>query len=72
MDLPASARDAYIFAYRLVMNYGTMYMPAIAGDRSSVMDTSGLASPDNFDIVTPNNDTPYFYASLDLRAGPWV
>ena len=32
MDLPASARDAYIFTYPLVMNYRTMYMQAIAGD----------------------------------------
>ena len=32
MDLPASARDAYIFTYPLVMNYRTMYMRAIAGD----------------------------------------
>ena len=29
-------------------------------------------TPDNKDIVTPNNDTPYSWAWLDLRAEPMV
>jgi hypothetical protein len=50
-----------------------MYMQAIAGDRSfGKWIHLGLASPDDFDIVTPNNVTPYSYAWLDLRAEPWV
>ena len=32
----------------------------------------GLSSPADTDIVTPNNDTPYSYAWVDLRAEPWV
>jgi hypothetical protein len=28
--------------------------------------------PENKDIVTPNNDTPYSWAWLDLRREPWV
>jgi hypothetical protein len=67
------ARDAYVFAYPLVMNYRTMYMQAIKGDgRFGKWLHLGLASPADTDIVTPNNDTPYSYAWLDLRAEPWV
>ena len=29
-------------------------------------------TPDNTDIVTPNNDTPYSWGWFDLRAEPWV
>ena len=28
--------------------------------------------PQNTDIVTPNNDTPYSWCWLDLRAEPWL
>ena len=67
------ARDAYVFAYPLVMNYRTMYMQAIKGDhRFGKWLHLGLSSPADTDIVTPNNDTPYWYAWLDLRAEPWV
>jgi hypothetical protein len=67
------ARDAYVFAYPLVMNYRTMYMQAIQGDRKfGKWLHLGLSSPADTDIVTPNNDTPYSYAWVDLRAEPWV
>lgn len=67
------ARDAYVFTYPLVMNYRTMYMQAIKGDRTfGKWLHLGLSSPADTDIVTPNNDTPYSYAWLDLRAEPWV
>jgi hypothetical protein len=69
----ALARDAYVFAYPLVMNYRTMYMQAIMGDgRFGKWLHLGLSSPADTAIVTPNNDTPYSYAWLDLRAEPWV
>lgn len=31
-----------------------------------------MSSPADTDIVTPNNDTPYSYAWVDLRSEPWV
>ena len=67
------AKEAYIFTYPLVMNYRTMYAQAIKGDRQfGKWVHLGLSSPTDFDIVTPNNDTPYSYAWVDLRAEPWV
>ena len=69
----AAAKDAYIFAYPLVLNYRTMYMQAIKGDgRMGKWLHLGTSSPADIDIVTPNNDSPYSYAWLDLRAEPWV
>jgi hypothetical protein len=69
----AIARDAYVFTYPLVMNYRTMFMQAIKGDgQFGKWLHLGLSSPADTDIVTPNNDTPYSYAWLDLRAEPWV
>ena len=65
--------NAYVFTYPLVMNYRTMYMQAIKGDGGfGKWRHLGLSSPTDFDIVTPNNDTPYSYAWVDLRAEPWV
>ena len=77
-DLRAAARDSYIFTYPLVMMYRTMYLQAL--DSSSPSFSGGMgqwlhlgvASPADTDIVTPNNDTPYSYAWVDLRAEPWV
>ncbi|MCP9847655.1 DUF1254 domain-containing protein [Synechococcus sp. Lug-A] len=67
------ARDAYIFTYPLVMNYRTMFMQAIDEDKAMGKWLHlGLSSPADTDIVTPNNDTPYSYAWVDLRTEPWV
>lgn len=69
----AIAKEAYVFTYPLVMNYRTMYAQAIDGDGEfGKWVHFGLSSPKDTDIVTPNNDTPYSYAWLDLRAEPWV
>jgi hypothetical protein len=69
----AIAKEAYIFTYPVVMNYRTMYTQAIKGDRAfGKWLHLGLSSPADKDIVTPNNDTPYSYAWVDLRAEPWV
>ncbi len=72
------AGQAYIFSYPLVMNYATMYKQAV--DASSpeyvggfgVFRHYGFATSDNKDIVSPNNDTPYSWAWVDVRSEPWV
>ena len=52
MDLPASARDACIFTYPLVMNHRTMPMRAIAGDRKirTIIAGSALAAATVFPV----------------------
>jgi len=67
------AKETYLFSFGLVMNYRTMYRQAIMGDgRFGKWLHLDLSTPADQDIVTPNNDTPYSYAWVDLRAEPWV
>ncbi|MCL1586997.1 MAG: DUF1254 domain-containing protein [Actinomycetia bacterium] len=74
----AIAKEAYIFTYPLVMMYRTMYLQAIDASSSSYSGgfgkwlILGTATPQDTDIVSPNNDTPYSYAWVDLRTEPWV
>ncbi|WMD22042.1 DUF1254 domain-containing protein [Achromobacter seleniivolatilans] len=75
----AIAKEAYLYAYPMLYNYKTMYVQAIhPGDKAYVggfgkfRHYSQPYTPENREIVTPNNDTPYSWAWLDLRAQPWV
>jgi hypothetical protein len=78
-DARSIARDAYIYAYPMLENYNTMYKqivdrnaPEYVGGFGVFRHYSTLYTPKNHDVVTPNNDTPYSWAWLDLRAEPWV
>ena len=72
-EVRAIAKETYIFTFPLVMYYRTMYLQAIAeGHQFGEWLHLGISTPQDTDIVTPNNDTPYSYAWLDLRAEPWV
>jgi hypothetical protein len=72
------AKETYIAMFPLVFNYGTMYAQAINPEAKEyvggfgVYRHYGLASPANKDIPTPNNNTPYSWAWVDLRSEPWV
>jgi hypothetical protein len=75
----AIAKDAYLYAFAMLENYQTMYKqvidtsaPEYVGGFGRYRHYSEPFTPDNKDIVTPNNDTPYSWAWLDLRAEPWV
>ncbi|MFM0698227.1 DUF1254 domain-containing protein [Paraburkholderia sediminicola] len=73
------AKDAFIYAYPMLFNYKTMYEQAIdpnakayVGGFGKFRNYSQPYGPENREIVTPNNDTPYSWAWLDLRREPWV
>jgi hypothetical protein len=78
-DARALAKDAYIYAFAMLENYQTLYSQAVdkndnkyVGGFNVYRHYSEPFAPDNHDIVTPNNDTPYSWAWLDLRAEPIV
>jgi len=73
------ARQAFIYAAPMVENYQTMTKqvvdrddPAFVGGFGHIRNYAEPFTPQNHDVVTPNNDTPYSWAWLDLRAEPWV
>lgn len=74
-----TARDAYIYGVPMVDTWKTMYAFNIAKDNpqykgpfNSVLNIARVFTPDDTAFVTPNSDTPYTFAALDLRAEPVV
>ena len=75
----AIAKDAYVYSYAMMESYQTWRTQAVdktpngyVGGFNVFRHYSEPFTPDNKDIVTPNNDTPYSWAWLDLRAEPMV
>ncbi len=75
----AIARDAYVYGLPLVMNYKAMYLNAVWKESpeykaplNQVKNIARVSTPEDKAIVTPNTDTPYSWAHLDLRAEPVV
>lgn len=73
------ARDAYVYGIPLVDTYKTVYAfnvdtsnPQYKGPFNSVLNIARVFTPDDTAFVTPNSDTPYSFAMLDLRAEPVV
>ena len=78
-EAQAIAKEAYIYAYAPMESYQTWRTQAVdktangyVGGFNVFRHYSEPFTPDNKDIVTPNNDTPYSWAWLDLRAEPMV
>jgi hypothetical protein len=72
-------KQAYIYAFPMVMNYGVMYAYAI--DRNSgqfkapfnqISNEARVFTPKDTAVITPNSDTPYSTLFMDLRAEPVV
>ncbi|WP_250528561.1 DUF1254 domain-containing protein [Caballeronia sp. GAWG2-1] len=78
-EIRAVAKDAYIYGTPMVATYTTMYAfsidssnPQYKGPFNTILNISRVFTPDDTAFVTPNSDTPYSFAGLDLRAEPVV
>ena len=78
-EAQAIAEEAYLYGFPMIVNYKVMFEYAI--DRNSgqfkapfnqISNEARVFSPKDTTIVTPNSDTPYSVAELDLRAEPIV
>jgi hypothetical protein len=78
-ETKAIAEEGFIYGLPIVMNYAVMYEYAI--DKNSgqykapfnqIHNEARVFTYEDTAIVTPNSDTPYSLAWLDLRAEPMV
>jgi hypothetical protein len=75
----AIAKEAFIYGYPMVVNYGTMFEFALDKNGSQykapfnqIYNSANVFTPQDTAIVTPNSDTPYSFLWADLRAEPLV
>ena len=75
----AIAKEAFIYGYPMVINYGTMFEFALNKNGSQykapfnqLYNSANVFTPQDTAIVTPNSDTPYSFLWADLRAEPLV
>ncbi|MFD4840902.1 DUF1254 domain-containing protein [Achromobacter sp. NPDC058515] len=73
------AREAYLYGTPMVASYQTMYAfsidknnPQYKGPFNTFNNVARVFAPEDTAFVTPNSDTPYSFAVLDLRAEPVV
>jgi hypothetical protein len=78
-EVRAIAKEAYIYGlpmedeYRVMSAYSVFKdSPAYKGPFNSILNIARVFTPDDKAFVTPNSDTPYSFAGLDLRAEPVV
>jgi len=75
----AIAKEAYVYGFPLVDNYRIQHAyfqdsnhPEYKGPWNTVVNIPRVYTPADTAIQTPNSDTPYSFAGLDLRAEPFV
>jgi hypothetical protein len=78
-ETKAIAEEAFIYGLPIVMNYAVMYDYAVDRDSGQfkapfnrIKNEPRVFTYEDTAIVTPNSDTPYSFAWLDLRAEPMV
>lgn len=77
--IQAIAEEAYIYGLPIVMNYAVLYSYAVDASSSQYKAPFGqfkhydrVFTPADTAVVTPNSDTPYSMAAIDLRSEPVV
>ncbi|HEY1120137.1 MAG TPA: DUF1254 domain-containing protein [Haloferula sp.] len=75
----AIAKEAYVYGFPLVDSYRIQHAyfvdsknPEYKGAWNEVHSTPRVYTPDDKAVQTPNSDTPYSVAGLDLRSEPIV
>lgn len=75
----AIAKDAYVYGFPLVDSYRIQYAyfvdknnPEYKGAWNELHNTARVYTPDDKAVQTPNSDTPYSFAGVDLRTEPIV
>eukprot|EP00421_Protoceratium_reticulatum_P062889 CAMPEP_0168424454 /NCGR_PEP_ID=MMETSP0228-20121227/34830_1 /TAXON_ID=133427 /ORGANISM="Protoceratium reticulatum, Strain CCCM 535 (=CCMP 1889)" /LENGTH=425 /DNA_ID=CAMNT_0008438443 /DNA_START=48 /DNA_END=1322 /DNA_ORIENTATION=- len=78
-DARALSKEAYIYGWPIAENYNTLYAYTIdegsksyKGPFNTLVSAARVYTPADTVVVTPNSDTPYTFAWLDLRAEPLV
>jgi hypothetical protein len=78
-EVRAIAKEAYIYGYPLVDSYRIQYAYFVDKDDTSykapwnqIANIPNVYTPADTAVQTPNSDTPYSWAGLDLRAEPMV
>ncbi len=73
------AKDAYIYGYPLVDSYRIQYAyfvdkndPSFKAPWNQIKNIPNVYTPADTAVQTPNSDTPYSWAGLDLRTQPVV
>jgi len=75
----AIAREAYVYGFPMVDNYRILHAyfvnqqsPEYKAPWNQLRNIPRVFTPEDKAIQTPNSDTPYSFAGLDLRAEPMV
>jgi hypothetical protein len=74
-----TVKEAYIYGFPMLMNYGVMRAYFVDRDSgqykapfNTIYNEARVFTYKDTAIVTPNSDTPYSFVGLDLRAEPIV
>ena len=78
-DTKAIAQEAFIYGLPIVMNYAVMYQFAVDPNSgqykapfNQIQNEARVFTYKDTAVITPNSDTPYSLAFMDLRAEPMV
>jgi len=78
-SIKAIAKEAYIYAYPMVDAYRIEYAyfidktnPEYKGPPNKLLNIAHVFTPKDKAVQTPNSDTPYSMAGLDLRTEPML